>query len=60
MKSVLQYCKIRSQKEIDPDLFTIPILTKGKKLGRALCYLGSRINLMSLSIYQKLGIGEGR
>ncbi|XP_023522833.1 uncharacterized protein LOC111786855 [Cucurbita pepo subsp. pepo] len=42
------------------DSFTIPISTKGKKLGQALCDLGSSINLMSLSIYQKLGFGEAR
>ena len=46
--------------EKDLDSFTIPISTKGEKLGRALCDLGSSINVMSLSIYQKLGFGEAR
>ena len=46
--------------EKDLDSFTIPISTKGKKFGRALCDLGSSINLMTLSIYQKLGFGEAR
>ena len=35
-------------------------LIYNKKYGRALCDLGSSINLMTLSIYQKLGIGEAR
>ena len=47
-------------KEKDLGSFTIPISIGGKKLGRALCDLGSSINLMSLSIYKKLGIGEAR
>ena len=47
-------------KDKDPGSFTIPISIGGKKLGRALCDLGSSINLMPLSIYKKLGIGEAR
>ena len=39
-------------KEKDPGSFTISISIGGKKLGRALCDLGSSINLMSLSIYK--------
>ena len=48
------------RKEKDPGSFIIPISIGGKKLGRALCDLGSSINLMSLFIYKKLGIGEAR
>ena len=61
MKSVVHYWKNKVPlNEKDLDSFTIPISTKGKKLGRALCDLGSSINLMTLSIYQKLGFGEAR
>ncbi|XP_022951570.1 uncharacterized protein LOC111454344 [Cucurbita moschata] len=47
-------------KEKDPGSFTIPVSIGGKELGRALCDLGASINLMPLSIYKKLGIGEAR
>ena len=47
-------------KEKDPGSFTIPISIGGTKLGWSLCDLGSSINLMPLSIYKKLGIGEAR
>ena len=47
-------------KEKDPGSFKIPISIGGKKLGRALCDLVSSINLMPLSIYKKLSIGEAR
>jgi len=47
-------------KEKDLSSFTIPISIGGKKLGQALYDLGSSINLMSLSIYKKLGICETR
>ncbi|TYK14619.1 integrase [Cucumis melo var. makuwa] len=38
--------------------FTVPCSIGGMDLGRALCDLGASINLMSLSIFKKLGIGE--
>ncbi|MCQ7416373.1 retropepsin-like domain-containing protein, partial [Salmonella enterica] len=44
----------------DPGTFTILVSIGGKELGRALCDLGASINLMPLSIYKKLGIGEAR
>ena len=47
-------------KEKDLGSFTISTSIGGKKLGRALCDLGSSINLMPLSIYKKLGIGKAR
>ncbi|XP_022931555.1 uncharacterized protein LOC111437701 [Cucurbita moschata] len=47
-------------KEKDFGSFIILISIGGKKLGRALCDLGSSINLMPLFIYKKLGIGEAR
>ncbi|XP_062102847.1 uncharacterized protein LOC133813268 [Humulus lupulus] len=42
----------------DPGSFTIPCSIGGRDVGRALCYLGAGINLMSMSIFKKLGIGE--
>ncbi|KAM6551275.1 hypothetical protein CsatB_001083 [Cannabis sativa] len=44
----------------DPGSFTIPISIGGRDVGRALCDLGASINLMSMSIFKKLGIGEAR
>ncbi|XP_022157944.1 uncharacterized protein LOC111024544 [Momordica charantia] len=40
--------------------FTIPVSIGGQEIGLALCDLGAIINLMPLSIYNKLGIGETR
>lgn len=44
----------------DPESFTVSISIEGQSMGQALCYLGVSSNLMPLSIYQKLGIGEAR
>ncbi|KAM6564131.1 hypothetical protein CsatB_024129 [Cannabis sativa] len=44
----------------DPGSFTIPISIGGRDVGRALCDLGASINLMPMSIFKKLGIGEAR
>ncbi|KAM6551726.1 hypothetical protein CsatB_001534 [Cannabis sativa] len=44
----------------DPGSFTIPISIGGRDVGRALCDLGPSINLMPMSIFRKLGIGEAR
>ncbi|KAJ9562313.1 LOW QUALITY PROTEIN: hypothetical protein OSB04_007473 [Centaurea solstitialis] len=48
------------QKLKDPGSFTIPCSIGGKEVGHALCDLGASINLMPLSIFKKLGIGEAR
>ncbi|KAK8933442.1 hypothetical protein KSP39_PZI015251 [Platanthera zijinensis] len=42
----------------DPGSFTIPCSIGMTFSGRALCDLGASINLMPLSIYTRLGIGE--
>ncbi|XP_024958923.1 uncharacterized protein LOC112499884 [Cynara cardunculus var. scolymus] len=52
-------CKI-SPKLKDPGSFTIPCSIGGKAVGHALCDLGASINLMPLSVFNKLGIGEVR
>ncbi|XP_060965266.1 uncharacterized protein LOC133034234 [Cannabis sativa] len=44
----------------DPGSFTIPCSIGGRDVGRALCDLGTSINLMPMSIFKKLGIGEAR
>ncbi|XP_060969758.1 uncharacterized protein LOC133036986 [Cannabis sativa] len=44
----------------DPGSFTIPISIGGRDVGRALCDLGASINLMPMSTFRKLGIGEAR
>ncbi|XP_022158733.1 uncharacterized protein LOC111025193 [Momordica charantia] len=48
------------EKMKDPGSFTIPVAIGGQKIGQALCDLGASINLMPLSIYKKLGMGEAR
>ena len=48
------------QKLKDPGSFTIPYTIRNSIFERALCDLGSSINLMSLSIFKWLGLGEAR
>ena len=54
----MQYCSViatRSlvQKKEDPSAFTIPCTVGSLHFAEALCDLGERINLMSLSKYKK-------
>ncbi|XP_057770694.1 uncharacterized protein LOC130990481 [Salvia miltiorrhiza] len=42
----------------DPGIFTISCIIGGQQFGKALCDLGASINLMPLSIFQRLAIGE--
>ena len=44
----------------DPGSFTIPCTIGNSIFERALCDLGASINLMSLSIFRQLGLGEAR
>ena len=48
------------QKLNDPGSFTIPCKIGNSIFERALCDLGSNINLMSLSIFRRLGLGEAK
>ena len=48
------------QKLKDPGSFTIPYTIRNSIFERALCDLGDSINLMSLSIFRRLGLGEAR
>ncbi|KAL5563908.1 hypothetical protein UlMin_033655 [Ulmus minor] len=44
----------------DPGSFTIPCSIGNTYCGRALCDLGASINLMPMSIFKQLGIGDAR
>ncbi|KAL4273562.1 hypothetical protein GQ457_13G015240 [Hibiscus cannabinus] len=47
-------------KRTDPGSFTIPFSIGNHYSGKALCDPGAIINLMSKSVFQKLGIGEAK
>ncbi|XP_062119320.1 uncharacterized protein LOC133833078 [Humulus lupulus] len=58
-------CSAMLKSKIPPKLkdlgsFAIPCSIGGRDAGRALCDLGASINLMPMSIFKKLGIGEAR
>ena len=44
----------------DPGSFTIPCAIGTRYAGKALCDLGANINLMPLSVFKQLGVGECR
>ncbi|PHT36202.1 hypothetical protein CQW23_23902 [Capsicum baccatum] len=46
------------QKKADPGAFTIPCTVGSMNFAKALCDLGASINLIPLSIYNKLGLGD--
>ena len=48
------------QKLKDPSSFIIPCTIGNSIFERALCDLGISINLMSLSIFRRMGLGEAR
>ncbi|KAI4315930.1 hypothetical protein L6164_023958 [Bauhinia variegata] len=48
------------QKLEDPGSFTIPCVIGQEYFSKALCHLGASINLMLLSVYKKLNIGEAK
>ncbi|XP_038877582.1 uncharacterized protein LOC120069837 [Benincasa hispida] len=48
------------KKQKDPGSFTVPCSIGGLDVGHVLCDLGASINLMSLSIFKKLRIGEAQ
>ncbi|XP_070002013.1 uncharacterized protein LOC142166092 [Nicotiana tabacum] len=49
-----------AQKMSDPGSFTIPCMIGSYAFEKALCDLGSSINLMPLDVYTKLGTGRAR
>lgn len=44
----------------DPGSFTIPCIIGGCYFDKALCDLGASINLMPLSVFRKLGLGDAK
>ena len=46
------------QKKEDSGAFTIPYTVGSLHFAKALCDMGASINLMPLSIYKKLGLGD--
>lgn len=57
----IHHCSITSirslvQKKEDPGSFTIPCTIGAFEFAEALCDLGANINLMSLAIYEQLGL----
>ena len=59
----LQHCSAIAtrylvQKKEDPGAFTIPSIVGSIHFAKVLCDLGASINLMPLSIYKKLGLGD--
>ncbi|XP_039020858.1 uncharacterized protein LOC120152799 [Hibiscus syriacus] len=58
-----KYCLAMSNlppKKKDPDIFVIPCSIGDRYVGRALCDLGSKVNLRPKSIFFKLGMGNAR
>ncbi|XP_070026424.1 uncharacterized protein [Nicotiana sylvestris] len=49
-----------AEKLSDPGSFTIPCTIGNFAFAKALCDLGASINLMTLAIYKRLGIGRAR
>ncbi|XP_060182917.1 uncharacterized protein LOC132612853 [Lycium barbarum] len=65
MVGVTHHCrsivtKALVQKKEDPGAFTIPCTIEMYKFAKALCDLGASINLMSLAIFNKLGLETPR
>ncbi|XP_038885767.1 uncharacterized protein LOC120076058 [Benincasa hispida] len=46
------------EKQKDPGSFIVPCSIGGIDVGNVLCDLGANTNLMPLSVFKKLGIGE--
>ncbi|XP_062080764.1 uncharacterized protein LOC133785556 [Humulus lupulus] len=63
IEALTEGCSAILKNKIPPKLkdsgsFKIPCFIGGRDVGRALCDLGASINLMPMSIFKKLGIGE--
>ena len=61
--ALTEECSTILQKKLPPKLkdlssFVIPFLIGNSVAGKALCDLGARINLMSLSMFKRLKLGE--
>ncbi|XP_024026055.1 uncharacterized protein LOC112092945 [Morus notabilis] len=65
MAALIEECNAILQNNLPPKLkdsgsFKIPCSIRNQYFGKALCDLGASINLMLMSIFKKLGIGEAR
>ena len=63
--NLTEECSVIHQRKLpqnlkDPCSFTIPCTIGNAVFERALCDLGASINLMPLSIFKRLGLGEAR
>ncbi|KAJ8761872.1 hypothetical protein K2173_005583 [Erythroxylum novogranatense] len=63
MVALMEECSAILQKKLppkhkDPGSFTIPCVIGTQIFGKALCDLGASINLMPISIFRKLGMGD--
>ena len=63
--ALTEECSIILKNKLPPKLkdfgsFMIPCSIENQYFGKALCDLGASINLMPMSIFKKLGIGEAR
>ena len=63
--ALTEECSIILQKKIPPKLkdsssFAIPFLIGNSVVGKALCDLGASINLMPLSMFKRLKLGEAK
>ncbi|XP_016581154.1 uncharacterized protein LOC107878593 [Capsicum annuum] len=63
LEEILHHCNVIStrtlaQKKPEPGTFTIPCTIGTMEFAKALCDLGENVNLMSLTIYRKLGLGN--
>ena len=62
---LIEECSAILQKKLppklkDPGSFTIPCMIGNAHFEKALCDLGASINLMPLSVFKKLGLGEAK
>ena len=62
---IIQHCSAISTRSLvlkkeDPGAFTIPCTIGQLHFAKALCDVGASINLMPLSIYKKLGLGDAK
>ncbi|XP_022895371.1 uncharacterized protein LOC111409570 [Olea europaea var. sylvestris] len=65
MVMLTEECSARIQKKLSPKLkypgsFTVHCTIGEVNFDKALCYLGTSINLMPLSVFKKLGLGKAK
>ena len=63
--ALTEECSLILQKKLPPkltnlDIFAIPFSVGNSVVGKALCDLGASINLMPLSMFKRLNLGEAK